>query len=158
MKVSGTCENMKIKIDESRKNLTGMEFLRKRAAGELPNPSMSITVPMKITLIETNRVIMEAQGDERHLNPSNTIHGGFIATVLDSVMSASIRTILKAGEDLTTMEINVKYLKPVLPGVELFAEGRVINISNRIGTAEGTLKNDAGELLAFATTSCMIFR
>ena len=149
---------MKIQIDEARKKLTGIEYLNKRASGELPEPSMSRTVPIKMILIEEGRVVMEAMGDDRHLNPSNTIHGGFIATIMDSVMSATIRTMLKAGEDLTTIEINVKYLKPALPGVKLLAEGRLINTSRRIGTAEATMKNDAGELLAFATISCMIFR
>jgi len=149
---------MKIQISEAMENLDGIEYLRKRAAGELPEPSMLITVPVKITHIETGRVLMETTGDDRHLNPSNTIHGGFIATVMDSVMAASIRTILKDGENLTTIEISVKYLKPALPGVKLLAEGSLVNVTKRIGTAEGTLKNDAGELLAFATISCMIFR
>ena len=149
---------MKIQMSEDRKNLTGIEYLRKRIDGELSEPSMNVTVPTKITLVETGRVLMETIGDDKHLNPSNTIHGGFIATVMDSVMAAAIRTMLKAGEDLTTIEINVKYLRPALPGTKLFAEGRLVNVSRRIGTAEGTLKDDVGELLAFATISCMIFR
>ena len=149
---------MKIQISEDRKNLNGIEYLQKRVTGELPEPSMNVTVPIKITLVEAGRVLMEAIGGDKHLNPANTIHGGFIATVMDSVMAASIRTTLKAGEDLTTIEINVKYLRPALPETKLFAEGRLVNVSRRIGTAEGTLKNDAGELLAFATISCMIFR
>ncbi|MCL1911338.1 MAG: PaaI family thioesterase [Leptospirales bacterium] len=149
---------MKIQISEDRKNLNGIEYLQKRVTGELPEPSMNVTVPIKITLVEAGRVLMEAIGGGKHLNPANTIHGGFIATVMDSVMAASIRTTLKAGEDLTTIEINVKYLRPALPETKLFAEGRLVNVSRRIGTAEGTLKNDAGELLAFATISCMIFR
>jgi uncharacterized protein (TIGR00369 family) len=149
---------MKIVIDEARKKLTGIEYLRKRRSGEIPEPSMSETIPMKITHIEPGRVLIEAEGGERHLNPSNTLHGGFIAAVMDSVMAASVRTTLGAGEDLTTIEINIKYLKPALPGVKLIAEGRLVNTSNRIGTAEGTLKNEAGELFAFATITCMIFR
>ena len=149
---------MNIQESEARKNLDGIEYLRKRISGELPEPPMLVTVPTRIIHVETGRVIMETIGDDRHLNPASTIHGGFIATVMDSVMAASIRTILKAGEDLTTIEINVKYLKPALPGIKLFAEGNLVNVTKRIGTAEGALKNDAGELLAFATISCMIFR
>ena len=147
---------MHMKIDI--KNLSGLEILKKRAAGELPNPSMFKTIPMEILIVEKGHAVFEAVAGDLHLNPAGTVHGGFIATVMDSVMSASIRSVLDAGSDLTTMEINVKYLKPVPHGVKLIADAQLINTTKRVGVAEGTLKDEAGNLYAFATTSCMIFR
>lgn len=139
-------------------NLSGLEILLKRAAGELPNPSMFETIPMKLAQIEKGRVTIEAMAHEHHLNPAGNAHGGFIASVMDSVMSASIRSILENGADLTTIELNVKYMKPVPPKLKIIAEGKLVKASKQIGVAEGFLRDESGSLYAFATTSCMIFR
>ena len=37
------------------------------------------------------------------------------------------------------------------------AEGKVISVGNQVGVAEGRLTDASGKLLAFATTTCLIF-
>jgi uncharacterized protein (TIGR00369 family) len=37
------------------------------------------------------------------------------------------------------------------------AEGKVISVGNQVGTAEGRLTDSAGRLIAFATTTCLVF-
>ena len=84
------------------------------------------------------------------------VHGGFAATVLDSVTGCAVHTMLEAGVGYGTVDLSVKMLKPIPQGVELLAEGRVIHISKSIGFAEGTIKTLEGVLLAHATATCRI--
>ncbi|MEO8935469.1 MAG: hypothetical protein ABI277_18375, partial [Burkholderiaceae bacterium] len=37
------------------------------------------------------------------------------------------------------------------------AEGQTISVGNQIAVAEGRLTDSAGKLLAFATTTCLVF-
>ena len=60
--------------------------------GELPHPTMSKTLPMKVVQIEEGKVVFNAIANEKHLNPQGGIHGGFAATVLDSVTGCAVHT------------------------------------------------------------------
>jgi uncharacterized protein (TIGR00369 family) len=141
-----------------RKTLSGYDYLIKRMKGELPNPNMGKTIPMNVSLVEVGRVVIEAFPGEEHLNPSGNIHGGFFATVIDSVTAAAVHTMLDAGIDYTTIDLNVKFLKPIKAGMKVVAEGRLVNISRRLGVAEATLKDENGAVYAYGSSSCMIFR
>ncbi len=73
------------------------------------------------------------------------IHGGIIATLLDEVMSKANR-FRKARA--VTAELNVEYLKPVLVGVDLIAEGWEIEAKGRNLFLQGEIRDAAGNLLA----------
>ncbi|MFT5741937.1 MAG: hypothetical protein ACI822_003279 [Gammaproteobacteria bacterium] len=126
--------------------------------GELPHPSIAATIPMVFVEADAGRVLFEARAGERHLNPLGGVHGGFIATVLDSVTGCAVHSMLEAGVDYATIDLNVKMLRPVPRDSRLIAEAKVINISKSLGVSEGTLKDENGKLLAHATCSCLIKR
>lgn len=138
--------------------MTGLELLRAAWAGHLPRATISETIPMQGVEVEAGYVKMTARADGRHLNPLGGVHGGFAATVLDSVTGCAVHTMLEAGVGYGTVDLHVKMLRPVPRDVDLVAEGRVINLSKNLGVAEGTLKTADGKLLAHASASCMIQR
>jgi len=138
--------------------LSGLELLQKVTAGLLPHPTMADTIPMKIVEVEKGKAEFEAQAGPNHLNPMGGVHGGFAATVLDSVTGCAVHTMLEAGEGYGTVDLNVKMLKPVPVGKTLRAKGEVINISKRLGVSQAVLTDDQGVIYAHATCSCMIFR
>lgn len=138
--------------------LSGYEILGKVKEGALPHPSMAATIPMKIVAVEKGMVEFEALAGDQHLNPMGGVHGGFAATVLDSVTGCTIHSTLAAGESYTTVDLNIKMLKPVPRAKALRARGRVINISKRIGISDATLTDAEGNIYAHATSTCMIFR
>lgn len=140
------------------KPMSGLETLRAIINGELPHPSIAATIPMVFVEADAGRVLFEARAGERHLNPLGGVHGGFIATVLDSVTGCAVHSMLEAGVDYATIDLNVKMLRPVPRDSRLIAEAKVINISKSLGVSEGTLKDENGKLLAHATCSCLIKR
>jgi len=138
--------------------MSGLELLRAAAARELPLASIAQTMPMEPDTVESGYIKMIARADQRHLNPLGGVHGGFAATVLDSVTGCAVHTMLEVGVGYGTIDLHVKMLRPVPRDVDLVAEGRVIHLSKSLGVAEGTLKTTDGKLLAHASATCLIQR
>ena len=140
------------------KELSGLEWLQGCASGKYPHPPMAKTIPMEMKEITEGKVRFRVCASEAHLNPLGMVHGGFAATVLDSVTACAVHTMLEAGVPYATIDLNIKFTKEIPPGEAMWAEGRVINMSRRLGIAEGEIKDDAGNLYAHATASCMVKR
>lgn len=138
--------------------MTGLELLRAVVAGQLPPSSMADTVPMTFVEADFGRVKISARSDGRHLNPFGGVHGGFAATVLDSVTGCAVHSALEAGVGYGTIDLQVKMLRPVPRDQELIAEGNTVHVSRNIATSEGTLKTSDGKLLATATATCFLKR
>jgi uncharacterized protein (TIGR00369 family) len=139
-------------------SMSGLELLRAAAAGDVPRASISETVPMQLAEIELGYVRMTARADGRHLNPLGGVHGGFAATVLDSVTGCAVHSMLDQGVGYGTIDLHVKMLRPVPRDVDLIAEGRVIHLSRSLGVAEGTLKTSDDKIVAHASATCFIQR
>ncbi len=138
--------------------MTGLEIMQAFAQGLFPAPGITRTMPMEPELVEQGRVVFRATANENHTNPLGGVHGGFAATVLDSVTACAVHTTLAAGESYGTIELNVKMCKAVPFHTTLRAEGRVINVTRRLAIAEGSLRDDEGTLYAHATATCLINR
>jgi len=141
-----------------KEKLTGLELMRAMMEGRIPRAPIAEIVPMKPLELAGGYAKFAAKADKRHLNPLGGVHGGFAATVLDSVTGCAIHTMLEAGVGYGTIDLDIKMLRPVPLEKELVAEGRVIHLSKKIGVSEGQLKDADGTLYAHATATCMIYR
>ncbi|MCP9493608.1 MAG: PaaI family thioesterase [Pyrinomonadaceae bacterium MAG19_C2-C3] len=144
---------------ELGKDLSGLEFLQKMMAGEVPRPPISLLMNFALTELSEGSAVFTCEPDEYHYNPLGTIHGGLAATVLDSAMACAVHSTLPAGVAYTTLEIKINYVRPmtVRTGV-VRGEARVIHTGGRVATAEGKVVDANGKLYAHGTTTCMIFR
>lgn len=140
----------------SIEKMNGLEVMQGIVNGDIPHPKMAETIPMKVLSASEGRVMFEVIADDRHTNPLGGIHGGFAATVMDSVTGCAVHTMLSAGQGYGTIELNVKMLKPVPKDTILKAEGSVISMSKSLGVSEGRLTDDNGKVLAYASATCML--
>jgi len=138
--------------------LGGLELLQSIVDGKLSMPPMAKTIPMAIISVAPGTVRFTATAGRQHLNPMNGVHGGFAATVLDSVTGCAVHTLLESGISYATVDLNVKMIRPVPCDRELTAIGNVIHLSGRLAISEGRLQDGDGKLLAHATATCMILR
>lgn len=140
------------------RKMTGLEIMQAFAQGLFPAPGIAKTVPMGPVEVEKGRLVFWAQAHEGHTNPLGGVHGGFAATVLDSVIGCVTHTVLEAGESYGTTDLNIKMCRPVPFNTRLLAEGRVINIGRNLVISEGFLRDEEGKLYAHATATNMIIR
>ena len=138
--------------------MTGLEIMQAFAQGLVPEPGIAKTMPMKPLEVEHGRIVFSAIADERHTNPLGGVHGGFAATVLDSVTGCATHTVLAAGEGYGTTDLNVKICRPLPFNKQLIAEGKVINAGRNLVISEGYIRDEEGKLYAHATATNMIIR
>jgi uncharacterized protein (TIGR00369 family) len=95
---------------------------------------------------------------EEHYNPIGSVHGGIIATLLDSVMGCAVHSLLPQGRGYTTLEIKVNYLRAVTHATgRITAEGSALHLGRQMATAEARLRDGSDRLYAHATTTCLVF-
>ena len=140
------------------KEMSGFQIMQAMCEGIIPPPSMSLTIPMIAGEVSEGHVIFTVKADERHLNPLGCVHGGFAATILDSVTGCAVFSLLEAGVGYGTIDLNVKMCRPIPVNQELIAYGDIINISKSLGVSEGKIIDKDGKLYAHATATCMIRR
>jgi uncharacterized protein (TIGR00369 family) len=136
----------------------GIEVLLAMGTGELPVPPIMDTMAFEGFSAEVGHVRFTLVPREFHYNPLGTVHGGVIATLLDSAAGCAVHSVLPAGEGYTSVDLVTKYLRPVTSATgEITAEGTVISRGSRTALAEARLTDARGRLLAHATSTCLIF-
>ena len=88
--------------------------------------------------------------DERHLNPNGVVHGAVLFALVDTAMGAAAMGVVPAGHLCASVEVHLRFLRPVAAGsltaaIEVDRAGwRIIHLSGRVHDA-------GGELVATAT-------
>jgi uncharacterized protein (TIGR00369 family) len=136
---------------------SGMEIFQAMLRGEIPVPPISETLDFQLVEVEPGRVQFQGRPQFAHYNPLGSVHGGWIATLLDSAVACAVHTLLPAGKTYTTLELKVNYVKALTERVPLVrAVGEIIYSGGRIGTSQGRLVGPDGTLFAHATTTCIV--
>jgi uncharacterized protein (TIGR00369 family) len=138
---------------------TGVELVQAMFDGRLPPPGALLTLGMEGVHVEEGRVVFALDPGPEHGNPMGTTHGGILATLLDSAMTCAVHSKLPAGAWPTTLEISVRFLRPIPPGSgRIEAEGVAVQVGSRVGTAEGRITGADGTLYATGTTTCLVLK
>jgi uncharacterized protein (TIGR00369 family) len=94
------------------------------------------------------RATVRFEATDEHLNPAGTLHGGVLATLVDTAMGQAVRSA--AGEDdvPATSQLTVTYLRPGTPGV-LEVTASVRTRGEHLTVVEAEVEQD-GRALAHA--------
>ena len=137
---------------------TGLQVFEAIFAGDLPPPPIGATLDFLPIEMSPGRAVFQGRPQLGHYNPLGTVHGGWIATLLDSCVGCAVHTRLPAGKGYTTAELKINYVRPLTTRVPLVrAIGSVIHLGTRMATADGRLVGPDGKLYAHASTTCFIF-
>jgi len=144
--------------DDQQRAMSGLEYVQGLVDGTLPLNTMAQTIGYDVVEVSKGRAVAAAEPHAGHLNPAGTVHGGLAATLLDTCMGLAIRSMLDKGFAQTTLEFKISLVRPITAQTgRVKAEGKVISCGRRVGTAEGTLTDKDGRVLAHGTTTCLIF-
>jgi uncharacterized protein (TIGR00369 family) len=137
---------------------SGLDLLRAMSTGELPAPPVMHLIDMAGMEVAEGSVTVHLDPQEFHYNPLGTVHGGVLSTLLDTAAACSVHSTLPAGVGYTSLDLTVKFLRPVtVASGRLTTRGSVLQRGRRTAFAEARMTDAAGRLVAHATTTCMIF-
>ena len=91
--------------------------------------------------------------EERHTNPNGVMHGGVVATIMDSAAAVALGRLrgekMRRSNPHATVEMNVGLIAPARPGDELVIEGRVLKLRRSVAFCEAEARRVSdGELIA----------
>jgi uncharacterized protein (TIGR00369 family) len=139
-------------------SMAGIDFVRAIFSGKLPAPPIMQTIEPFDSTAEPGVVVMHSIPGFRHYNPIGSVHGGYAATLLDSVMGLAVHTMLPVGTGYTTLEFKISFIRGMTEeSGPVRSEGRTLNVGRRTATAEARITDAKGRLLAHATTTCLVF-
>ena len=137
---------------------SGLDGLRAIVAGCDPAPPAAMLIGMSFQSADHGRVRMGLTPAEYHYNPIGTVHGGVIATLLDTALACAVGSTLPAGRACTTLEIKVNYLRAVTEASgPIVAEGVCVHAGRQVAVAEGRIVDAKGRAYAMATTTLLVF-
>lgn len=101
---------------------------------------------------EPGRQVVEWNATEDYAFPaadSHIVHGGMVATLLDTAMGGACWTLLDRDEVFLTSNLNVEFIRSARPGL-LRGEGKVVSRTKRAVFCSAELFDESGKLLAAA--------
>ena len=104
-----------------------------------------------ISADETGSLIEATPGPE-HVNGGGIVHGGYLATLLDSASGWAVHASLPPGVAAPHTTLSVQYVRAAVLGSDLVCRGRCVRAGRRIAAAEAEITQD-GNVIARAMSS-----
>ncbi|WP_234002389.1 MULTISPECIES: PaaI family thioesterase [unclassified Erythrobacter] len=103
---------------------------------------------------EREEITLRFRAPESFVTPRGSVQGGLVAGFLDEVMGWAHVWATDQAEAPLNLEISMSLLKPVMAG-PLIGKGRVVRRGRKVIFLEGELFDEAGKLLARATSTAI---
>ena len=91
------------------------------------------TLSLEVVSLDETVAVMRVRATGKHRNPWGTVHGGLMASLIDSACGLSVWPHLKKGEVIATVSLHMDYMAPTNPGDTITARGTLVQQSRTLG-------------------------
>lgn len=139
--------------------MTGREILRAGIDGRFPAAPIMSTLGFRFTQVGDGLAVFETEHGEHLYNPMGSVHGGYLASVMDAALGSAVMSRLPAGSTYTTTQLNLNMIRPVFADTPpLRVTGSALHVGRTTATAEAQAVGiEDGKLYAHGTTTCAVF-
>ncbi len=117
--------------------------------------SYPILIGMTLDDIAIDSVSIGLELDpQRHLQPYGIVHGGVLATLIDTATFWSAFLRLPSDVGLVNIDLKLNYLQPAITG-RLTTVGRCIRPGRTLSYTEAHIYDESGQLLAHGTSTLL---
>lgn len=113
--------------------------------GQAVNPLFDF-LGISVLEIGPERVVLQAPFRPEFIQGAGAVAGGIVAALADEAMAHVVLANLEQGEKTATIEMTMRYFRPVLTS-GLSATATLVNKGRRIISAEALVTDDAGRLV-----------
>jgi uncharacterized protein (TIGR00369 family) len=134
-------------MTSSRKSSDALRF--QRALDSVPYAEL---LGIKIKEVSQGSATVFIKIQKQHLQNHGVVHGGVIASLIDTAMAFAVISTLPAKEKVSTVDLTVSYLQPLTKGT-IWATARVLRSGRRLIRVSAEVHDDARNLAATALSS-----
>jgi acyl-CoA thioesterase len=113
------------------------------------------TLGVSISAIGDCYAEMSVAIDKRHLNYMGSAHGGLISALVDTVCFFP-KQLVPSGLKLTTVDLNVSYIRPAEPGDILTARSELLHLGRRTASLSVRVVDQRQRLVAHGKATLLI--
>jgi uncharacterized protein (TIGR00369 family) len=134
-----------------------IDRMRAIIRGEAEPPPVAKLIGFDFVSIDLGHSVFELNAGPQHANPMGTLHGGIVCDVADVALGTAMASTLEDDETFTTLDLTVKFLKPVW-NARLRATAKVVKRTRSLGLIECEVTDAGGSLVARVYSTCMVLR
>jgi uncharacterized protein (TIGR00369 family) len=105
----------------------------------------------------TGEATVRFEAREEHLNPAGTLHGGVLATLVDTAMGMAVRSATDEGDVPATSQLTITYLRPGAPG-PLLVRAQVRSRGEHLTVCDADVEQDGHDLAHAVATFAVLHR
>jgi uncharacterized protein (TIGR00369 family) len=136
--------------------LTGEEQLRAMLSGDAPVPPMGRLTGTRLIDVAPGTATFELPLSAWLRGPDGHASSGVLTMPVDAAMACAIMTGLPPHLGLTTTELSLRQVRPAPLEGRLLARAHVIHPDRPLALADVSLRDEAGTLIAHASSTCFI--
>lgn len=107
---------------------------------------------LEIVRLERGASVLSLEVRPELTRMEGIVHGGAIASLLDSASAFAVLSLLRPEERTVTVDLTLHFLRPVSGG-RVEARAKVLRAGRRVATVSIEATDDAGRLVATALTT-----
>jgi acyl-CoA thioesterase len=92
--------------------------------------------------VDATEGVVEADPGPEHCNGGGILHGGFLASLLDTTTGWAVHARVPAGVAAPHVHLSVQYVRAAVAGETLVCRARVVSVGGRIGSTEADVTQD----------------
>jgi uncharacterized protein (TIGR00369 family) len=145
--------------DRSFLALPGIERMSHGRRGQIPYSPMGYLTELEMTEGSRGHSTFKMPASPWFANSSGLIAAGMLAVIGDAALGSVVHSDVGVGQGMTTAELSMSFLRPVLPRPEaaVTGSGQLIHRGRTIGISEAFMFGYDDQLVSHGTTRCTIF-
>ncbi|WP_119731902.1 PaaI family thioesterase [Thermomonospora amylolytica] len=134
--------------------LSGAELIKAMGDGRFPQlTAINDYIGQSVVDAGHGRVTIDWTPEDKLCNPGGTVHGGYIAMILDNAVCLAAASTFERFTPMLTLSLSVEYLRPVPADRTYRVEGVCVHPGRTRMLSNATITDAEGRLIAQATAS-----
>jgi len=137
--------------------MDGRAFLEAIGRREIPLPPILSVLDIAEGSIGDGWIEFKMRPQPYMMNLAGTVHGGVLATLIDSALTCALVTRLPAGMVCVSTDLTMRFFRPARMSAEMLtARAEILNMGKSLGATQGEIRDAKGRLIVHATSSLAI--
>jgi len=144
-------------ITQQWAQMDGRAFLEAIGRREIPPPPIFSLLDITEGSLGDGWIEFKMRPQPYMMNLMGTMHGGVLATLVDSALTCAMITTLPAGMACTSIDLQMRFFRPARISAEMLtSRADVIHRGKSFGTTQGEIRDARDRLIVHATSALAI--